>query len=362
MTSSRTDPATAAATSFAVGVETKSASFSFACRGDETLLAAGLAAGYELPYACSTGTCGTCRARVKTGDVDLGWPAAPGFARLKVDKGDLLMCQAFPRGDCAIMVPTAVAQPKAPTSRIMRRTGRVALAERLTRDVLHLEIALSEPMSFAAGQFVALRHAGVQGSRAYSMVNYGADVERLSFVVKRRPGGLLSDALFDGVAEGAEFEVGGPYGRATFRPDEARDIVAIAGGSGIAGIMAILEHARQIAYFASHRGNVFFGVRTIAEAFYVGRLAEHVAAGGGGLRVVIAISDEEEIPASHPNFPDVALARGFVHEVAATSMKGAWTNEIAFIAGPQPMVDAAIRVLITEAGIKATDIRFDKFS
>ena len=231
----------------------------------------------------------------------------------------------------------------------------------MTRDVVHFELALSEPMRFRAGQFVGLRHEGVVGTRAYSMVNFGEAPDRLSFVVKRKPGGRFSDALFDSDLNGMEIDVVGPLGRATFRPEEARDFICIAGGSGIAGMMAMLSHARQIDYFRSHKGHVFFGVRTLADAFYLGDFAEHLAASAGGLRVWIAISDEDEVPATHPEFPDVRLGKGFVHQVAAEAMNGHWRDEVAFVAGPQPMVDAAIKMLIT-AGLKPGDIRFDKFS
>ena len=365
MTSSRDDLAPAASLDtrlLAVDVQTKVANFSFACQADETLLIAGLAAGYDLPYECSTGTCGTCHARVVTGSVDPGWKEAPGYAKLHLDKGDVLMCQARPQSNCAIRVRSSAVQPAQLAPKLLRRKGRVEAARRLTKDVLHFELALSQAMDFEAGQFVGLRHVGVTGLRAYSMVNHEAASDRLSFVVKRKPGGSFSDAIFEYELTGHEFEVVGPLGRATFRPTDERNFICIAGGSGIAGMMAILAHARQVGHFGFRRGHVFFGVRTRADAFYVAEFAEAVAASSGALKVVIAISDETEIEAAHLEFPDVAMAKGFVHEVAAAEMRGRWSDEVAFVAGPQPMVDAAIRMLITEARMKPADIRFDKFS
>ncbi len=345
-----------------VDVQTKVATFSFPCRDDESLLTAGLAAGYDLPYECSTGTCGSCHARVAAGSVDPGWTDAPGYAKLHLDKGDVLMCQARPRSDCAIKVRSSAIQPEPLAPRLLRRTGRVESVRRLTRDVLQFDLALSQPIDFEAGQFVGLRHKGVVGHRAYSMVNHGPESRNLTFVVKRKPKGLFSDAIFDQDLTGHELDVVGPLGRATFRPDDNRNFICIAGGSGIAGMMAILAHARQADHYAEHKGHVFFGVRTRADAFYVAEFAESVAAASGSLKVVIAISDEDEVEAAHPEFPDVAMAKGLVHQVAAAEMRGRWSDEVAFVAGPQPMVDAAIRMLITEARMKPGDIRFDKFS
>ena len=345
-----------------VHVQTKTGTFSFSCHEDESLLSAGLSAGYDLPYECSTGTCGSSHARVASGAVDACWPEAPGLAKLAPSRGDVLMCQARPRTDCAILVRTSLVQPAQPAPRVLRRVGRVIGSNRLTTDVMRFEVELSSPMDFEAGQFVGLRHPGVEGARAYSMINHCSSAGRLGFVVKRKPGGRLSDEIFDGAFLGLDIDVLGPFGRATFRPTEQRDFVCIAGGSGIAGMMAILAHAQASGHFKARAAHVFFGVRSRDDAFFVARFADLVRASEGRLNVVLAFSHAQEVPAVHPDFPCIGMAKGFVHEVAAAAMNERWTDEIGFVAGPQPMVDAAIRMLITEAGIKPSDIRFDKFS
>ena len=66
----------------------------------------------------------------------------------------------------------------------------------------------------------------------------------------------------------------GPLGTATFHPNLGKNILCIAGGSGIAGMMSILARARQERYFEQFNGDVFFGVRTYDDAFYLAELAE----------------------------------------------------------------------------------------
>ena len=92
-----------------ITVQANSGEFSFECEATERLLYAGLAQGLRLPYECATGTCGTCRGRVVQGSTLVEWDEAPGFARLKRAKGDVLMCQARPTADCVLRVP---AQPR----------------------------------------------------------------------------------------------------------------------------------------------------------------------------------------------------------------------------------------------------------
>ena len=125
--------------------------------------------------------------------------------------------------------------------------------------------------------------------------------------------------------------------------------------------MSILSRAAQEGYFNSHKGYVFFGVRTLADGFYLADFSEHVAAADGNLEITLAISDEAVTSPVHPDHPHVRLAEGFVHEVCARAMKGRYDNVMSYIAGPPPMVDGALRTLIVEGRMTPDRIRYDKF-
>jgi toluene monooxygenase electron transfer component len=344
-----------------ITVESKSGILDYACEVGENLLYAGLAAGVGLPYECGTGTCGTCRARVMSGEAELAWDKAPGLAYVKRDKGEILLCQAHARSDCTVRVPAKIGPPSRPYATPARNGGVIAKAVRLTHDVMHFEVALDAPMAYDAGQFVVVSTPAVTGGRAYSMVNYAPGGRQLDLVVKRKPGGGFSEWLFASAIEGSRLDLFGPLGRATFHPDEDRNPVCIAGGSGIAGMLAIASRACQEGYFSSHRGHVFFGVRTLADCFYMDELSCLVARSGGNLEVTVALSHEEAASEVHRDFRQIRLASGFVHEVAAKSMAGRFENAIGFVAGPPPMVDGALRMLIMEARLPAQFIRYDKF-
>src|SRR6476646_8138265 len=193
-----------------ITVQANSGEFSFDCEASERILYAGLEQGLRLPYECATGTCGTCRGRVLQGATLVEWDEAPGFARLKRDKGDGLMCQARPTGDCVLRVPAnLVSDPASPTIPHHRR-GRVERARRLVHDVLEIAMALSRQVKFDAGQFVVLEVGGLKGGRAYSMVNHSPETESLTFVIKQKPGGGFSNWLFGNDIGGAELDVFGP--------------------------------------------------------------------------------------------------------------------------------------------------------
>ncbi|ACL57668.1 Oxidoreductase FAD-binding domain protein [Methylobacterium nodulans ORS 2060] len=344
-----------------IEVQSKSGILEFACNPDDPILHAGLSQGVALPYECATGTCGSCRARVVSGEVAVGWDEAPGQSRLKRDKGEILMCQTRPLSDCVVRVPANVGVGF-PRHAVPRRCdGRLDVITRLTPDVIHFEISLSEPISFEAGQFVLLRVAGLEGMRAYSMVNYERNAQRLSFVVKRKIGGGFGNWLFDRAREGEPIEVFGPLGRATFHPEEDHNLLLIAGGSGIAGMMSILDRATRDGYFRNHGGYVFFGVRTLSDCFYLDEFSRYSQEADGNLKITVALSHESCSGQQHPLHPEIRLASGLVHEVCARAMEDRYDNTMSYIAGPPPMVDGALRALIVGARATPDRIRYDKF-
>ncbi|MDQ4085661.1 MAG: 2Fe-2S iron-sulfur cluster-binding protein [Actinomycetota bacterium] len=66
----------------------------------ESVLDAALRAGVELPYSCRDGVCGTCRARLDSGQVDQ--PMAE-LSPQEVEAGYVLTCQARPRTDDVVI-------------------------------------------------------------------------------------------------------------------------------------------------------------------------------------------------------------------------------------------------------------------
>jgi toluene monooxygenase electron transfer component len=325
------------------------------------VLYAGLRAQIDLPYECGTGTCGTCKARLVEGRVIDGWADAPGRKYLR-GGSEFLMCQCAAETDLVVEVPSFVHAVGPGASAAVARRGVIAASRMLTHDIAALEIALDRAVDFDAGQFMVMAAPGVPGYRAYSMVNYEREARRLEFVIKKKPGGGVSEWLFGAGRDGAAVDLMGPLGKATFYPGLGKNILCIAGGSGIAGIMSILARAAQERYFDRHRGDVYFGVRAMKDAFYLRELAAVRERCAPRLAVTVALSDEEVPEAARREHPALAFEQGLVHEVAARGMKGRYDNVLAYAAGPPPAVDAALRMLLLEAKLTTNNIRYDKFS
>jgi len=344
-----------------VQLNARNRAYEFEAEPGEKVLYAGLRSRIDLPYECATGTCGTCKARLVEGRLGDGWPEAPGRKYLK-GPGEFLMCQCEPATDLTVEVASFVYGMDPGACPTVTVGGRIATARALTRDVIAVEVALDHPIEFDAGQFMAVGIPGVSGYRGYSMVNFERRARRLEFVIKKKPGGGASEWLFAGDRREAKLQLVGPLGKATFHPSLAKNILCIAGGSGIAGIMSILARACQERYFTNFRGDVYFGVRTFADAFYLEELAAFQHDSGENLAITVALSDEDVPAGAAERYPTLRFERGLVHEVAKRAMEGRYQNVRAYLAGPPPAVDAAIRFLLLEAKLTADNIRYDKFS
>jgi NAD(P)H-flavin reductase/ferredoxin len=345
-----------------IQVNARNRGYDFDARPGEKLLHAGLRSGVDLPYECSTGTCGTCKATLISGRVAEGWAQAPGKKFLKAGTRELLMCQCVAEEPVMLEVPKFVHPMDPGACAPDANSGMLRRAQRLTHDVMAFTLELEQPCDFDAGQFVLLAPAGLAGFRAYSMCNFARGARSLEFLVKRKPEGRFSDWLFGASREGERLEVFGPLGKAVFEPGLRKNILCIAGGSGLAGMMSILARAADEGYFERQSGWLFFGVRTMRDAFFLEELAALARRFPGKLAITLALS-EEDVPAAAPRErAEFGFAKGLVHEVAKREMAGKYQNLRAYVAGPPAAVDAAIRMLLLDARLSTDNIRYDKYS
>jgi toluene monooxygenase electron transfer component len=341
-----------------IQVNARNRGYDFEAAPGEKVLYAGLRAGIDLPYECATGTCGTCKAKLVSGRVHDGWPEAPGRKFVKPQAGEFLMCQCAAEEALTLEVSKFVYDMEPGACAPQRCAGTVRDVRRLAHDVIGFALELERPRDFDAGQFALLAPAGVAGYRAYSMCNFERGGRRLDFVVKRKADGAFSEWLFGAERDGARVESFGPLGKSTFDPSLGKNVLCIAGGSGIAGMMSILARAAASRYLERRQVWVFFGVRTMRDAFFL----QELSAFASKAEITVALSEEEISEKTIQEWPALRFERGMVHEVAKRAMAGKYQDVRAYVAGPPPAVDAAIRVLLLEAKLTTDNIRYDKFS
>ncbi len=347
-----------------IEIGNKTQSDTFEAYPGEKLLYAGLRAGLPLPYECATGTCGTCKGRLKEGEIHSGWENAPGKKTLKPKRHEFLLCQATASTRCKIGISGDMHPFRHDDISPDHQIVTIGDWSEPARDIRRFFAQFPEPVHFHAGQYFVLQAPNLPGFRAYSMVNYADRTHRLEFVIKRLSGGGFSEWAFHCHKSVEGIHAFGPLGRATFHPDEGCSLWLIGGGSGIAGLLSILSHAQTSNHLQNRQAHLFFGVRTTKDLFFMDRLCKLQSDLAGNLTVTVVFSHEAHLDRNAlPS--ELNWSTGFVHEVAIASLNedsSSRDNLMVYLAGPPPMVDGAIRSLILEARVPPSRIRYDKFS
>jgi CDP-4-dehydro-6-deoxyglucose reductase/3-phenylpropionate/trans-cinnamate dioxygenase ferredoxin reductase subunit len=211
----------------------------FSCDADKSVLDGALAAGYEIPYSCRTGICGSCRGQVVSGTVSGGQGA--GLSEEEQAQGQVLLCQARACSDLTIAVREV---RKIDRSAIKTVTAKVYRMSRAAPDVtvLQLRFPAGAKAKFKAGQYLSLKMD--DGTvRHFSMANPPQQNDGAELHIRHIPGGKFSQHLSERLAEGDQIDVSLPYGDFHVREEHDKPIVLLASGTGFAPIKSIVEDA-----------------------------------------------------------------------------------------------------------------------
>lgn len=328
----------------------------FDCAPDDTILRAGLRAGFGMPYECNTGCCGTCKVELVSGTVDAMWAAAPGLADRDRAKNRVLACQSRPTSDCTIKV--RLRPENVPAHRPTRFRATLAGIRDLTHDLREFRFRASDGPGFLPGQYALFTLPGVTGYRTYSMSNVDDGGGEWEFMVKRMPGGIGTAALFDKVPVGEGLDLDGPYGLAYLRRDSPRDLLCIAGGSGLAPILSVVRGAVRERALDGRQIHVFYGARTPRD---ICGEAELAALPGYGIRIHYQPVVSNPEPGDGWKGPT-----GFVHEhVRSVFQSEAGAGERfhefeCYFAGP-PAMAQAVQQMFIEKRVPYPQVHFDSF-
>lgn len=209
-----------------------------------------------------------------------------------------------------------------------------------------LRVATSQPLRYQPGQSVAVESAdSPRNWRLYSMANAPREDGTLDFHVSVAEGGMVSPVLVNGINVGSKLKLGPPVGSLRLHQIPGRDILMVAGGTGLAPLKAIIE---QIADFREPPPvHLFFGARR-ADGLYDLPDLEKMAAQWPWLTVIPAVSEDPDYPGEH----------GYISEVV--TRHGAWSRHEAYVVGPVTMVEATIDRL-TSAGVPGEHIHVEDF-
>jgi ferredoxin-NADP reductase len=204
-----------------------------------------------------------------------------------------------------------------------------------------------------AGQHVDVRltaEDGYQAQRSYSIASAPED-ERLMLVVERLEDGEVSPYLTDVLRAGDELELRGPIGGwFTWEAREGGPLLLVAGGSGIAPLMAMIRHRAAARSGAPAR--LLYSSRSREDAIHAEEL-NHLSAEDGTLEVFHTLTRSQP-----PGWKGYSrrIDREMLEEVG-------WPSEehpLVFVCGPTPLVETVATVLV-ELGHNPARVKTERF-
>lgn len=306
----------------------------------QTLLVSALEQGVPMAHSCRVGGCGTCKCRLVEGKTRSLTDFSYVLNAEELAQNYILACQSVPLTDLVIEAQLT------DLSASKEVKGTITAQTMLTHDICQLTVRPTEPINYKAGQYAELALASAPTVfRNFSFANASGQ-EEVSFFIRRVPNGVLTGRITSEELVGTEVTLRGPHGDFWLRPADA-PLLLVAGGSGLAPLMAILEDAQ--AQGIQRPVTLLFGARRQRDLYLLHTLEEMAAQWPAPFTFIPVLSEQGD--------DDWQGARGLVTEHISEVL----TPEMhAYLCGPPPMVDAATEVLRAQ-GIAPEHIHADRF-
>lgn len=306
------------------------------------ILEAALDAGVPFPHGCGSGECGSCKCELMEGEVNSDRYSPDALSVEEAARGLILACRSRPVGDVRVRWLSETAPLP-----MLRLDAEVAAVDRLAHDVVRVRVALpaGATFPFRAGQYAKLRF-GKLPARSFSMANAPGE-RHLDFHIRVYPEGKVSSHVAVQLRAGDPVELRGPFGEAHWGGACNAQLMLVAGGTGLAPILSILDAAIRDGQ-RPDQIHVYHGVRGERD-LYAGRWLA-AQAQSIGFRFVPVYSEERRASARF----------GPVHTAVADDFTQLGAAVI-HVAGPPPMVDAVVKVA-RQRGAAPERIKADRFS
>jgi len=222
----------------------------------------------------------------------------------------------------------------------------VIAVERRGEDIAVVTLHPREPFPYRAGQYVSVSTAHRERLwRPFSIANAPRPDGLVELHVRAVGAGWVSSALVWRLRVGDVVRLGAPMGTLALDPRSSRDLLCVAGGTGLAPLKAILEDAARSGF--ERRAHLFVGARD-EHGLYDMKALWRMAARLPWLTVVPAVSDGPTWIGEHGLLPDV-LER-----------YGTWTGHDVLVSGSPSMIRATVARL-EDLGVPGARIRYDPY-
>lgn len=231
-------------------------------------------------------------------------------------------------------------------------TSQVRFIQNLTDDVFELVLTLKNPpeIDFKAGQYVTIRIPNEENRilfRAYSIASSPLEKNQIVLCIKCAEKGLGSFRLRN-LRAGDYLSFRGPIGDFVLKEESSRDILLVAGGTGVAPFVSMADYL--IESKSPRKMTLYFGTKTREDLFYYEKF----------LAMVSQYENFEFFPClSREEKADKKFQKGRVTTVLAEQFFDS-TNLEAYICGGSEFIND-VKNLLKEKGFEEQHIHYEKF-
>lgn len=312
----------------------------------QTILDAAIRNGIQVAYGCRHGSCSACKCQVLEGDFEIMDRVSEySLMSFERDEGITLMCSTIVESDLVIEVEEE--ESDLPFYAVHDFEAEVVENKQYTHDIHMIKLKVADVFEYGAGQFFEFDIPGLEDTRAYSVANRYKEENIIEFHIKRVQDGTGSNYMCD-LQPGDQVTGSGPYGNMQLRSRD-KDIVFVAGGSGMAPIKSLVEELFSEGY--EQEAWFFYGARTTNDLYLTEEWIE-LAEKHPNFHFIPALSNQDPAEAWSGE-------TGFIADVIGRKLEKL-TNADAYLCGPPIMIETACDAL-SKAGVKGADIAYDEF-
>lgn len=317
-----------------------------ALQANETVLNGALRAGIAFPHSCKVGGCASCKCKLVSGKVKELTDKAYLLSTEEIRENYILGCQSIPLSDVAVQLPVN------PLANQLILGTLVRQAE-LTHDISEVHIVLDGPVRYLPGQYASVQALDTEiPARCYSFAHATGDdgTKEISFFVRRVPNGRMSHWMLEPSSLNRRVKINASLGEFHLRAGTGA-LVCVAGGSGLAPLIALLEGAAQTDA-VQRPVYLLMGARTQRDLYYGDEIRALQQRWRAPFEYLPVLSEE-------PAGSNWQGLRGWVTEALSPNFTQAGAQ--GYLCGPPPMIDACIGVMSAQ-GMDVEQIYFDKFA
>lgn len=269
------------------------------CLSGELLYDAAARSGFRLPVACRNGVCEICRAKVLSGQFELG------RARAETEKGpkEALLCQLRPVSDCTIEMNNVYGRGELPLKQCQ---SRVVAVNPLQAHIYQVELELPAgklPERFA-GQYLSLAIPELDIESYFSIAN-APEGRRIELHIQADPHIESALKIISALSEASLAQLTLPMGKASLLEPPKGEVILMAAGTGFAQMKAIIE--QLLAWQVTSPIYLYWGVRSESD-LYLKSLAESWVAEHSNIHFKALVAEHAETESEQEHYDQLANA------------------------------------------------------